>query len=168
MVSGGQAVPSLPTGYKFSPFHHDLIVHYLKRKILDEPLPADVIPTTDVYASNPYKLPLDDFKEGVENEWFFFSTRSKDDDIILMEDGYYEIDPEGTGPITWNNIIVGYVKTLNFYLGDPPNGTETDWMVEELRVNPEFVPINKDDRSIQEKIANLVVCKISQVQPDSD
>lgn len=86
------------------------------------------------------------------NEWFFFSTSSKDADIILTENGYYAVDPEGTAPITWKDKVVGYAKTLNFYQGSPPNGSETDWMVEEFSVNAEFVPINKDDHSTQEKV----------------
>jgi hypothetical protein len=88
----------------------------------------------------------------VANEWFFFSTRSEDADIILTENGYYAVDPEGTAPIAWKDKIVGYAKTLNFYQGSPPNGSETDWMVEEFSVNAEFVPINKDDHSTQEKV----------------
>ncbi|KAJ6887737.1 hypothetical protein NC652_028884 [Populus alba x Populus x berolinensis] len=170
MASAGQALnrPTLPAGYRFSPNNDDLIVYYLKRKILGQQLPADVIPTTDVYASSPDKLPLDDFKGGVPNEWFFFSTRSKDDHTIALDGGYYEIDPEGAGPITWEGKVVGYVKTLNFYQGSSPNGTETEWMVEEFRVNPEFVPVNNDDRSTQAKIENLVACKISRVQPEPE
>ena len=60
MASAGQAlnVPALLPGYRFSPNNDDLIVYYLKRKILGQQLPADVIPTTDVYASSPEKLPL--------------------------------------------------------------------------------------------------------------
>ncbi|RQO98195.1 hypothetical protein POPTR_012G024200v4 [Populus trichocarpa] len=171
MASAGQALnrPTLPAGYRFSPNNDDLIVYYLKRKILGQQLPADVIPTTDVYASSPDKLPLDDFKGGEANEWFFFSNRSKDDDTIALDGGYYAIDPEGAGPITWEGKIVGYVKTLNFYQGSLPNGTETEWMVEEFRINPEFVPINNnDDRSTREKIENLVACKISRVQPEPE
>ncbi|KAJ6418894.1 hypothetical protein OIU84_002129 [Salix udensis] len=144
MATGGQALnrPTLPAGYRFSPNNDDLIVYYLKRKVLGQQLPADIIPTTDVYASSPNKLPLG----GEANEWFFFSTRSKDDDVIELDGGYYAIDPEGSSP----------------------DGKETEWMVEEFRVNPEFVPVNNDDRSTQEKIENLVACKISRVQPEPE
>ncbi|KAJ6760395.1 putative proteinC DOMAIN-CONTAINING PROTEIN 6 [Salix purpurea] len=170
MAASGAQAWNFPPGYKFCPNDDDLIVHYLKKKILGQQLPLDIIPTTDVYASSPDKLPLDDFKRGLANEWFFFSTRSKDDDVILTENGYYATDPEGTDPVRWMNNTVGYVKTLNFYQGSPPQGTETDWMVEEFSVNPEFVPVNKDDHSTQEKIANVVVCKISrgETRPEWD
>ena len=102
--------------------------------------------------SNSCNQFLGDFKGGEANEWFFFSTRSKDDDVIELDGGYYAIDPEGAGPITWEGKTVGYVKTLNFYKGSSPDGKETEWMVEELRVNPEFVPVDNDDRSTQEKV----------------
>ncbi|KAJ6410948.1 hypothetical protein OIU84_007657 [Salix udensis] len=147
-----QTRPSTPRSLIFSSFMGTALFRVLvEKKILGQQLPLDIIPTTDVYASSPDKLPLDDFKWGVDNEWLFFSTRSKDDDVILTENGYYATDPEGTDPVMWMNKIVGYVKTLNFYQGSPPQGTETDWMVQEFSVNPEFVPINKDDHSTQEK-----------------
>ncbi|KAI5591778.1 hypothetical protein BDE02_04G106200 [Populus trichocarpa] len=105
------------------------------------------------------------FQLGQANEWFFFSTKSKDDDITVIDGGYYEIDPDGAAPITWEGKIVGHVKTLFFYQGSPPNGTDTEWMVEEFRINPEFVPVDKADHTTQEKITNLVVCKIYRMRP---
>lgn len=54
--------PVLPPGYRFSPNDGQLIVFYLKKKIMGEQLPVDVIPTIDhVYASSPDKLPLGKF-----------------------------------------------------------------------------------------------------------
>lgn len=41
-------------------------------------------------------------------------------------------------------------------------------MVEEFSVNAEFVPINKDDLSTQEKKANFVVCKIYRVETEPE
>ncbi|KAH8511086.1 hypothetical protein H0E87_008575 [Populus deltoides] len=158
-------VPAVAAGYRFCPMDEDLVVYYLKRKILGEQLPANIIPTTDVYASSPDKLPLGLFQLGQANEWFFFSTKSKDDDITVIDGGYYEIDPDGAAPITWEGKIVGHVKTLFFYQGSPPNGTDTEWMVEEFRINPEFVPVDKADHTTQEKITNLVVCKIYRMRP---
>ena len=67
MASGAQALNVL-SGYRFGPNDDDLIVHYLKKKILGQQLPADVIPTTDVYASSPDKLPL-----GLSLSYFFLT-----------------------------------------------------------------------------------------------
>jgi len=66
-MAGGAQASNVPTGYRFSPNDDDLVVHYLKKKILGQQLPADVIPTTDVYASSPDKLPL-----GLSLSYFFW------------------------------------------------------------------------------------------------
>ena len=62
-MSSGEQVLDVPAvafaaGYKFCPMDSDVVVYYLKRKILGEQLHANIIPTTDVYASSPDKLPL--------------------------------------------------------------------------------------------------------------
>ncbi|KAK9272548.1 hypothetical protein L1049_002921 [Liquidambar formosana] len=69
---------NLPSGYKFCPLDTELVLHYLKRKILGQQLPADIIKTvTDLYKVNPNQLPLSEFKYGMENVWYFFTTRPK-------------------------------------------------------------------------------------------
>ena len=47
----------LPVGYRFHPTDKELVVHYLKRKVLGLPLPASVIPEFDVLQNNPLSLP---------------------------------------------------------------------------------------------------------------
>ena len=47
----------LPVGYRFHPTDEELVVHYLKRKVLGLPLPASVIPEFDVFQNNPSSLP---------------------------------------------------------------------------------------------------------------
>ncbi|KAJ6420883.1 hypothetical protein OIU84_028291 [Salix udensis] len=49
----------LPIGYRFHPTDEELVVHYLKRKVLGLPLPASVIPEFDVFQNNPSSLPGD-------------------------------------------------------------------------------------------------------------
>ncbi|KAJ6371559.1 hypothetical protein OIU77_001964 [Salix suchowensis] len=49
----------LPIGYRFHPTDEELVVHYLKRKVLGLPLPASVIPEFDVLQNNPSSLPGD-------------------------------------------------------------------------------------------------------------
>lgn len=48
--------PSLPIGYKFSPYDHELIVHYLEPKVANKPLPPNKIREIDVYRFDPMKL----------------------------------------------------------------------------------------------------------------
>ncbi|CAK7338593.1 unnamed protein product [Dovyalis caffra] len=148
----------VPAGYRFSPSDKDL-------ENFGSKLPVNVIPLMLMHQAQ------------INSLW------DDDDDTILVDGGCYEIDPDSVAPITWEGKIVGYVKTLDFYQGSPPNGTETKWMVEEFGVNLEFVPVDKADHSTQEKVieftclmygnvlhltSNLVACKISRVLPEPE
>ena len=53
----GKQVLSLPFGYRFYPTNYE-VIRYLKHKILERELPADIIPTIDVYSHSPDQLPL--------------------------------------------------------------------------------------------------------------
>ena len=53
-VSGGI---KLPIGFRFRPTDEELLVHYLRRKVLAVPLPASVIPELDVFGTDPWGLP---------------------------------------------------------------------------------------------------------------
>lgn len=54
VINGGI---KLPIGYRFHPTDEELLVHYLKRKVLVMPLPALVIPEFDVFQTDPWGLP---------------------------------------------------------------------------------------------------------------
>ena len=54
VINGGI---KLPIGYRFHPTDEELLVHYLKRKVLALPLPALVIPEFDVFQTHPWGLP---------------------------------------------------------------------------------------------------------------
>lgn len=47
----------LPPGFRFHPTDEELVVQYLKRKVLAYPLPASIIPEVDVCKSDPWDLP---------------------------------------------------------------------------------------------------------------
>ena len=47
----------LPPGFRFHPTDEELVVQYLKRKVLSCPLPASIIPEVDVCKSDPWDLP---------------------------------------------------------------------------------------------------------------
>lgn len=54
VINGGL---KLPIGYRFHPTDEELVLHYLKRKVLSIPLPASVIPEFDVFLTDPWGLP---------------------------------------------------------------------------------------------------------------
>jgi hypothetical protein len=47
---------SLPPGYRFNPTDRELILYYLKRKVLNEPLPHHRIHEINIYQHHPQEL----------------------------------------------------------------------------------------------------------------
>lgn len=53
--NGGEI--KLPVGFRFRPTDEELLLHYLKRKVLSASLPALFIPELDVFETDPWSLP---------------------------------------------------------------------------------------------------------------
>ncbi|KAL7165927.1 hypothetical protein ACSBR2_036737 [Camellia fascicularis] len=142
----------LPSGYRFSPLESELVVHYLKKKILNQELPANIITTIDVYSyDSPYQLPLSEFKYGLTNEWYFFTTRSPHNLLLASNGGgWIELSDK---TVLDNDEVVGYKRRLAFYFAKPLQEMKTDWFIYEYRVNPTiFVPDELLDDTIKEKV----------------
>ncbi|XP_020885573.1 NAC domain-containing protein 41 isoform X2 [Arabidopsis lyrata subsp. lyrata] len=128
-----RGVLRLPPGFRFHPTDEELVVQYLRRKVTGLPLPASVIPETDVCKSDPWDLPGD-----CESERYFFSTREAkypngNRSNRSTGSGYWKatgIDKQ----IGKKKLVVGMKKTLVFYKGKPPNGTRTNWVLHEYRL----------------------------------
>ncbi|KAL8535050.1 hypothetical protein ACS0TY_010898 [Phlomoides rotata] len=127
----------LPPGFRFHPTDEELVVQYLKRKVLSYPLPASIIPEVQVCKSDPWDLPGGDG----EQERYFFSTREikypngKRSNRATMS-GYWKatgLDKQIVS--TRSRQIVGMKKTLVFYRGKPPTGSRTDWVMHEYRLS---------------------------------
>ncbi|KAK6160451.1 hypothetical protein DH2020_003832 [Rehmannia glutinosa] len=145
----------LPPGFRFHPTDEELVVQYLKRKVLSCPLPASIIPEVDVCKSDPWDLPGD-----TEQERYFFSTRE-----VKYPNGNRSNRATGSG--YWkatgldkqivsskSHQLVGMKKTLVFYKGKPPKGTRTDWVMHEYRLSTSQ---NTPNNLAQE---NWVLCRI--------
>jgi len=136
----------LPPGFRFHPTDEELVVQYLKRKVLSCPLPASIIPEVDVCKSDPWDLPGD-----WEQERYFFSTRE-----VKYPNGLRSNRATGSGYWKATGIdkqiagggggrpreLVGMKKTLVFYKGKPPHGVRTDWVMHEYRLASTQLPGN--------------------------
>ncbi|EOA27680.1 hypothetical protein CARUB_v10023833mg [Capsella rubella] len=128
-----RGVLRLPPGFRFHPTDEELVVQYLRRKVTGLPLPASVIPETDVCKSDPWDLPGD-----CDSERYFFSTKEAkypngNRSNRSTGSGYWKatgIDKQ----IGKKKLVVGMKKTLVFYKGKPPNGTRTNWVLHEYRL----------------------------------
>ncbi|KAJ9141408.1 hypothetical protein P3X46_031947 [Hevea brasiliensis] len=129
---------SFPAGYRFKPYDEELVVHYLKKKIMNEPLPPNRIKEVELYKYNPETLAAN-YKSNGENEWYFFTPRDRKHPnggrpSRAAGNGYWR----ATGadkPINFQGCKVGFRKALVFYQGKPPNSDKTDWIMHEYTVN---------------------------------
>ncbi|KAF2293571.1 hypothetical protein GH714_002891 [Hevea brasiliensis] len=111
----------------------ELVVHYLKYKIANQPLPRNKIMEVKVYEYNPEKLA----DAGGE---YWKATR---------------VDKA----VKYKGAVVGYRKALIFYMEKPPNGTKTNWIMHEYRVSdaPPRIKTSADD---MRQLDNWVLCRI--------
>ncbi|KAH6809858.1 NAC domain containing protein 83 [Perilla frutescens var. frutescens] len=125
----------LPPGFRFHPTDEELVVQYLKRKVLSYPLPASIIPEVDVCKSDPWELPGDS-----EQERYFFSTKqvkypNGNRSNRATVSGYWKATGLDKQILTSRtHQPVGMKKTLVFYRGKPPKGCRTDWIMHEYRL----------------------------------
>ncbi|KAG7569019.1 NAC domain superfamily [Arabidopsis thaliana x Arabidopsis arenosa] len=148
-----RGVLRLPPGFRFHPTDEELVVQYLRRKVTGLPLPASVIPETDVCKSDPWDLPGD-----CESERYFFSTREAkypngNRSNRSTGSGYWKatgIDKQ----IGKKKLVVGMKKTLVFYKGKPPNGTRTNWVLHEYRL------VDSQQESSYGQNMNWVLCRV--------
>ncbi|KAJ8461052.1 hypothetical protein OPV22_033978 [Ensete ventricosum] len=124
----------LPPGFRFHPTDEELVVQYLKRKVLCCPLPAAVIPEINLSKYDPWDLP----GEG-DGERYFFSLReatypngSRSNGATLS--GYWKATGKDRPVVaSGSNEVVGMKKVLVFHRGKPPRGSRTEWIMHEYR-----------------------------------
>ncbi|MBA0842544.1 hypothetical protein Goarm_002364 [Gossypium armourianum] len=159
----------LPPGFRFHPTDEELVVQYLRRKVLACPLPASIIPEVDVCKADPWDLPAGD----LEQERYFFSTReakypNTNRSNRATISGYWKATGIDKQIVTSkSNQAVGMKKTLVFYRGKAPNGCRTDWIMHEYRVvSTETAacnaPPNKKNQTQNNVVPmeNWVLCRI--------
>ncbi|GMH27401.1 hypothetical protein Nepgr_029244 [Nepenthes gracilis] len=158
----------LPPGFRFHPTDEELVVQYLKRKVLSCPLPASIIPEVDVCKPDPWDLPGE-----LGQERYFFSTREAkypngNRSNRATVSGYWKATGKdkaimgGSGSSCRNTqqVVVGMKKTLVFYRGKPPHGIRTDWVMHEYRlVNSSVSTPNLVQNSLM-ATGDWVLCRI--------
>ncbi|OIT31902.1 PREDICTED: NAC domain-containing protein 83-like [Nicotiana attenuata] len=149
----------LPPGFRFRPTDEELVVQYLKRKVLSFPLPASIIPEVEIHKSDPWDLPGD-----LEEERYFFSTRevkypNGNRSNRATNSGYWKATGIDKQIVSCKGQqLVGLKKTLVFYRGKSPHGCRTNWIMHEYRLpNLETISILPNNNLTQE---NWVLCRI--------
>lgn len=93
----------------------------------------------------------EEYKSSNEKELYFFTPRQRkykngDRPNRAAGDGYWKATGADKA-IKHNGEVVGFRKALVFYIGKPPAGTKTSWIMHEYRVKnaPECQRTEKDD-----------------------
>ncbi|KAF3796737.1 NAC domain-containing protein 72 [Nymphaea thermarum] len=107
----------LPRGFRFHPSDEELLLQYLLPKTLGMAFFHNLIADINLYRYDPWVLP------GTHSRTAFTGAGS----------GFWKAT--GTDKsITSGGRKVGVKKSLVFYIGKPPNGSKTNWIMHEYKV----------------------------------
>lgn len=150
---------SLPPGFRFHPTDVELIMYYLKKKLLGKKLSFE-ISELNIYKFSPWDLPDKSCMRSKDLEWFFFCPREKKyasgaRTNRATESGYWKTTGKDRS-INYKDKVVGMIKTLVFHTGHAPHGERTDWVMHEYR----FVDSDLANAGVSQDA--YVLCKVFQ------
>ncbi|XP_022730122.1 NAC transcription factor 32-like [Durio zibethinus] len=151
-----------PPGFRFHPSDEELIIHYLQNKVTSRPLPAFVIAEIDLYRYNPWELP----KKALfgEDEWYFFSPRDRkypngERPNRAAASGYWKATGTDKPILTSSGTKnIGVKKALVFYIGRPPKGVKTEWIMNEYRLLDRMIKPSRLKGSM--RLDDWVLCRV--------
>ncbi|XP_057521229.1 putative NAC domain-containing protein 94 [Amaranthus tricolor] len=125
-------------GFRFHPTDEELVGFYLKRKILQQNLPIELIKQVDIYKYDPWDLPK--LASTGEKEWYFYCPRDRKYRNSTRPNrvtcaGFWKAT--GTDRPIYSSDgakCIGLKKSLVFYRGRAAKGIKTDWMMHEFRL----------------------------------
>ncbi|KAG6509087.1 hypothetical protein ZIOFF_034478 [Zingiber officinale] len=141
---------TLPPGFKFYPSDEELVCYYLQKKVACDRVSTGTLVEVDLHTQEPWELP--DIAKLSVDEWYFFNFRDRKYATgsranRATRSGYWKAtgkDRTIYDPAT-HATVVGMRKTLVFYMGRAPNGTKTNWVMHEFRLESPLAPPVKED-----------------------
>ncbi|TKY73822.1 NAC transcription factor 25 [Spatholobus suberectus] len=120
---------NLPPGFFFSPTDEELVLHFLYCKASLTPCHPNIIPELDPSQLDPWELNGKALLSG--NQHYFFTRVNEN---RTAENGYWK-EIGVTEPILSTvDRKVGMKKNLVFHIGEAPQGTETNWVMQEYHI----------------------------------
>ncbi|KAJ1394533.1 NAC domain [Sesbania bispinosa] len=156
----------IPPGYRFYPTEEELIKFYLHNKLEGEREDMNrVIPILNIYDFHPSQLPQNSGEVSVTEteQWFFFVPRQESEarggrPKRLTNTGYWKATGSPNHVYSSDNRIIGLKRTMVFYDGRAPNGTKTDWKMNEYKAikigSASSSPMGESQRSSQTVISS--------------
>ncbi|KAK9110396.1 hypothetical protein Sjap_018456 [Stephania japonica] len=129
----------LQPGFRFCASDEELVMYYLKRKVMGKSIPVDIIRELDLYKFAPWDLPDMSYLRTGDLEWYFFCPRGKKNANgkkvnRTTEKGHWKTTGKDR-PVIYDSRTVGMKKTLIFHLGRAPKGDRTNWVMHEYRLH---------------------------------
>ncbi|KAJ9704111.1 hypothetical protein PVL29_005413 [Vitis rotundifolia] len=121
---------NLPPGFQFYPTDEELVLDFLYRKASLLPCHPNIIPDLDSYVHDPWELNGKALSSG--NQWYFFSQKTQD---RATKNGYWKQLDIDEAIYTSAGKKVGIKKYLLFYMGEAPEGIETNWIMQEYSLS---------------------------------
>ncbi|KAG8370969.1 hypothetical protein BUALT_Bualt13G0038500 [Buddleja alternifolia] len=162
-------VYNFPIGYRFVPEDDELITHYLKLRIANEPIPVGFIYDANIYQYNPQALTAR-YSSFKKDEWLFFSPRDRKypngtRPNRAAGNGYWKATGADKHIRDDTNKLIGFRKALVFYEGKPPRGTKSNWIMHEFRVSD---PTRNKRNASDMRLDDWVLCRIYLKPPKPD
>ncbi|KAL3631088.1 hypothetical protein CASFOL_024072 [Castilleja foliolosa] len=149
--NGDQSLKTLmPMGYRFMPNDNELI-YYLSKKVNNQPLPCDIIPTVDLYELHPQDLLTNTTPGRNEKELYVFThLKARNKGVTHAKrttpNGFWKATSGDNDIKNRRGEVIGIRKVLVYYHG---KGSKTNWIMHEYRLN--------DNSKVGD---NYVLCKI--------
>ncbi|KAL1204064.1 NAC domain-containing protein 82 [Cardamine amara subsp. amara] len=129
---------TLAPGFRFHPTDVELVRYYLKRKVLGKKFQINAIAEIDIYKFEPPDLPDKSCLGTGDLKWYFFCPREMKypkggKANRSTECGYWKTTGRDRD-VSYNDEVVGKIRTLIYHFGKTPRGDRTDWVIHEYRL----------------------------------
>ncbi|KAK9072069.1 hypothetical protein SSX86_008501 [Deinandra increscens subsp. villosa] len=132
---------SLIPGFRFHPTDVELVMFYLKKKLMGKKINVNVVTEVNIYEFCPWDLPDKSSLKSGDLEWYFFCPKAKKYSTgcrakRATETGFWKATGKDR-EVKYNERIVAKIKTLVYYRGHAGKGERTDWVMHEYRMEDE-------------------------------
>ncbi|KAM3388066.1 hypothetical protein ACQJBY_010696 [Aegilops geniculata] len=150
----------LVPGFRFRPTDKEIVLHYLKPKVLNLALPRRIEELDNIYALDAGDIRLDE-EDGDKERLGFFFMRKQDE---AYSNGCYYTTPAGYWRIRGRpsrmregRRTVAFKTSMDFYRGRLLHGRRTPWSMFEYKLNAD----RGDLRNLaQPEMNSYVMCKV--------